>query len=237
MEVLLKILQVLWIAPYRAALLRSGVFASTEHDRILSGLAIDTVIDIGANRGQFALCMRRLYPHAWIFSFEPLQAPSRKFQRNFKHDPRVRLSNVAISNERGTVSMHVTRWDASSSLLPIGQGQRDNFPLAGESRQETVSRAPLSDVLSAADIQGTALLKLDVQGYELTALQGCEALLERCRYVYVEASFVELYIGQALATQILEFLFSRGFELRCVANLTRGRSVRPVQADFLFARR
>jgi FkbM family methyltransferase len=227
---------VLWIAPYRRALRRSGVFASTEHDRILSGLNLDTVIDIGANRGQFALCMRRLYPGAQIFSFEPLQAPSRKFQRNFGHDPRARLSKVAISTQRGSVAMHVTRWDVSSSLLPIGQAQRDSFPFTDESRQEIVSMAPLSDCLSEAEMQGTVLLKLDVQGYELTALKGCGALLDRCNYVYVEVSFVELYIGQALATEIVALLFSRGFELRGVANLSRGRSAKPVQADFLFAR-
>jgi FkbM family methyltransferase len=235
-SVLSKILKVLWIGAYRIALLRSGVFASTEHDRILAGLQLNTVIDIGANRGQFALCVRRLYPSAQIFSFEPLEAPSRKFRRNFGRDPRARLSNVAISTERGSVAMHVTRRDVSSSILPIGQAQRDNFPFTDESRQEIVSTAPLGDYLSEADMQGTVLLKLDVQGYELTALNGCGTLLDLCKYVYIEVSFVELYIGQALATEIVALLFARGFELRCVANLSRGRSVRPLQADFLFAR-
>jgi hypothetical protein len=61
-------------------------------------------------------------------------------------------------------------------------------------------------------------------------------LLERFRYVYVEASFIELYVGQALATQVIEFLFSRGFNLVCVANLSCGASARPIQADFLFSK-
>jgi len=66
-------------------------------------------------------------------------------------------------------------------------------------------------------IRDPALLKLDVQGFELSALQGCGRLLERFRYVYVEASFIELYVGQALATEVIGFLFSRGFNLMCVA--------------------
>jgi FkbM family methyltransferase len=232
----LKILKCLWFASYRAALLRSGVFASTEHDRVLSGLALDTVIDIGANRGQFALCMRRLYPDAKIFSFEPLQTPSAKFRRNFQHDPRVRLSNVAISTERGSADMHVTRWDVSSSLLPIAQAQHDSFPFTEECRQERVSTAPLSDCLDEGEIQGIVLLKLDVQGYELTVLQGCWQLLDRFKYVYVEVSFIELYVGQALATEIVALLFSKGFKLFSVANPSRGRSPRAIQADFLFMR-
>ena len=75
-----------------------------------------------------------------------------------------------------------------------------------------------------------------MQGFELEALSGCEELLPRFRYVYVEASFIELYEGQALATEVIRHLLDRGFRLECVANLSYGRSPRPIQADFLFAR-
>ncbi len=79
------------------------------------------------------------------------------------------------------------------------------------------------------------MLKLDVQGFELAALQGCDDLIRNFKFVYVEASFVELYVGQALASELIRFLFDRGFSLLCVANLSYGRSQRPIQADFLFA--
>ena len=132
--------------------------------------------------------------------------------------------------------MHVPQWDASSSLLPIAQAQRDNFPFMKERRLETVQTAPLSDCVDAASVNGRALLKLDVQGFELTALTGCEPLLDRFKFVYVEVSFVELYVGQALAGDVAAFLLSRGFGLMCVANLSGGRMHRPIQADFLFSR-
>ena len=74
-NILTKLLRVLLIPEYRSALFRTRVVASTEHDRILAGLQLNTVVDIGASRGQFALCIRRLYPHAQIFSFEPLRKP------------------------------------------------------------------------------------------------------------------------------------------------------------------
>jgi hypothetical protein len=53
----------------------------------------------------------------------------------------------------------------------------------------------------------------------------------------VEASFIELYVGQALATEVIGFLLGRGFNLMCVANLSYGASMRPIQADFLFSKR
>lgn len=236
MNIASKMLRVLWIRQYRTALLRNRVVAATEHDSILAGLQLDTVIDIGANRGQFALCIRRLYPEARIISFEPLRRAATTFRCTFRRDPGVTLFNKAVAAESGSASMHVSQWDASSSLLPIGQAQRDNFPFMKESRLETVETARLSECIDAGSIKGRALLKLDVQGFELMALRGCEDLLDWFGFVYIEASFVELYIGQALASDVLAFLISKGFKLTCVANLCIGRTQRPIQADFLFSR-
>lgn len=236
LHILGKLLQVLWIAPYRTAFLRARVAASTEHDNILADLEIDTVVDIGANRGQFALCARRHFPQAQIYSFEPLVKPATVWRKVFQGDSRARLFNKAIGAEPGAASMHVSRWDVSSSLLPFAQAQHDNFPLTEEITQETVTLARLSDCITAHEVAGTALLKLDVQGYELVALAGCAELMDKFRFVYVEASFVELYVGQALASEIVSHLLARGFRLVCVANLSSGRSTRPVQGDFLFER-
>src|SRR4051812_24718395 len=111
MHVLTKILRVLAIAPYRNALLRTRVFASTEHDAILEPLKLDTVVDIGANRGQFALCIRRLFPQAMILSFEPLIEPARKYSQVFEGDARARLFNTAIGPTQGPAIMNVSKWD------------------------------------------------------------------------------------------------------------------------------
>jgi FkbM family methyltransferase len=234
-NILTKIARTLWIREYRGVVLRARVFASTEHDRIIDQLALSTVVDIGANRGQFALCIRRLYPKAKIFSFEPLRKPAATYRKVFEKDGRAKLFQKAISAHAGSAEMHVSRWDSSSSLLPFAQAQHDNFPFTEESGLETVSAATLSACLDRHSIEGTALLKLDVQGYELAALRGCEDLLADFAYVYVEASFVELYVGQALATDVIAYLFTKGFKLICVANLSKGRGGRPIQADFLFS--
>lgn len=236
MNILTKILRVLWIPSYRIAFLRTRVAASTEHDSVLSGLGLETIVDIGANRGQFALCVRRLFPLAQIFSFEPLARPAGTYSKVFHGDSRTRLFNKAIAATAGTAAMHVARWDVSSSLLPFAQAQHDNFPFTEEARRETVTLARLSECIDAHAISGNSLLKLDVQGYELSALEGCADLLDKFRYVYVEASFVELYVGQALATEVVAYLLAKGWLLVCVANLSNGTSQRPIQADFLFTR-
>ena len=92
----------------------------------------------------------------------------------------------------------------------------------------------LSDFVSADEIAAPAMLKLDVQSYELEALKGCEDLLERFSHVYAECSFVELYRGQAMAHEIIVWLSEQGFVLKGVYNMGYDRRGKAVQGDFLF---
>ena len=217
-------------------MLRHRVAAGVEHARVLSGLDCRTVVDIGANRGQFALVARQCQPQARVISFEPLPAAAAKFRAVFAGDDRVTLHEVAIGPATGNATIHISRRDDSSSLLPITTTQVALFPGTEETSTAVVRVAPLREFISAEDIQSPAFLKLDVQGYELEALRGCEDLLGRFAYVYAECSFVELYAGQALADEVIAWLRERGFKLRGVHNMDYDRGGRAIQADFLFAR-
>jgi FkbM family methyltransferase len=173
-------------------------------------------------------------PRARILSFEPLSAPAARYRKVFSADALATLREVAIGPQRGQSTIHVSARDDSSSLLPIGERQAAVFPGTAEVRTESVDVAPLDSLVAAHEIEAPALLKLDVQGYELQALQGSESLLGRFAYVYAECSFIELYRGQALAHEIVSWLEARGFRLLGTYNMTRDAAGREVQADFLF---
>jgi hypothetical protein len=95
---------------------------------------------------------------------------------------------------------------------------------------------PLPDILLAKQIEAPALLKLDVQGFELEALKGCGDLLECFDWVYAECSFVELYRGQPLADTVIAWLRERSLALHGVYNLSYDKFGAPIQGDFLFIR-
>jgi hypothetical protein len=132
--------------------------------------------------------------------------------------------------------MHVSAKDDSSSLLEITDKQVEVFPGTNEVGVETVDLARLGECVSVTQIESPALLKLDVQGYELSALQGCEDVLPRFDWVYVECSFVELYSGQAVADDVIVWLRQRGYGLAGVYNMAYDRGGAPIQADFMFER-
>lgn len=146
----------------------------------------------------------------------------------------VSLHRAAIGAEAGEATIHISRRDDSSSLLPIGAMQERLFPGTGEARTETVPVGRLSEFVSADEIVSPAMLKLDVQGFELEALCGSEDLLGRFANVYVECSFVELYQGQSLADEIIAWLCERGFQLSGVYNVCYDKDGQSVQGDFLF---
>jgi FkbM family methyltransferase len=218
------------------ALLFYRVLAGSEHHYVLN-LKFETIVDIGANRGQFALAARQYCPDAMVIAFEPLIEPAALFRKVFHGDEAVSLHNVAISEEEGNLKMHVSKRDDSSSLLSIGQAQKDLYPGTEEVSTLDINAGPLRKYLAASEIKGKALLKIDVQGYEYQVLIGCHNLINKFSYVYCEASFLELYQNQKLAKDVIRWMETQGFFLVGAYNFSYSKKTgQAVQADLLFKR-
>jgi len=207
--------------------------ASSEH-RVILARPWRTIVDIGANRGQFALAARE-WTKAQIVSFEPLPGAVQVFRHALEGDARVRVHQLAIGPDVREGTMHVSGRDDSSSLLAIGGEQSRLFPGTGEVGTLSVRVAPLSSTIDAEEIAPPALLKLDVQGYEYDALLGCENLLSKFSGIYCECSFIELYEGQRLAFEVIALLVERGFVLSGMYNPTYDDEGRCIQADLWFS--
>jgi FkbM family methyltransferase len=204
---------------FRRVLFSHGVAAAPEHRHIMAP-ELSTVVDIGCNRGQFSLAARRWVPGANVFAFEPLAGPAAVFCKVFADDNQIRFFQTAVGPQAGKTTIHVSGADDSSSLLPISGLQQRLYPGTGEVGTETIRVGRLSDFVTAEDIKAPSLLKLDVQGFELEALRGCEDLLDRFSQVYVECSFLELYTGQALAHEVIAWLAGRSFVLKGIYNMS-----------------
>ncbi|MGI9493498.1 MAG: FkbM family methyltransferase [Geminicoccaceae bacterium] len=216
--------------------LSRGVAASVEHEPTLRGLTPHpaTIVDIGANRGQFATLARHLWPRADIHAIEPLQAPRTQLD-SVAGMHCLTTHHVAISSKAGSRKMFVSRRDDSSSLLPIGDGQTSAFPGTDAVGQEIVKTCRLSDIISPSKIHRPAFLKIDVQGSEYDVLRGCEDLLSAFKWIYVECSETELYEGQALRPDIQAWLEARGFMIESIGP-TAMIDGEAVQMDILFQR-
>jgi len=213
--------------------LRYGVAAAVEHWRALGGLGVATVVDVGANKGQFALLAIGAFPGAAIYRFEPLKEPAARLRKMLGAE--VRLFETAIGPSKRKGIIYVSRRPDASSLLPITK-QSEIFPGTELKEERVIPIAPLTKYLSSEDIKPPALLKIDVQGFELEVLKGCGPLLSLFQFVYIECSFIEFYLGQPRAREVVLYLVHRNFQLSGVYNQVTDSTRRPVQADFLFTK-
>jgi len=177
----------------------------------ISGLAIDRILDVGANRGQFSLIARILYPQVSIEAFEPQPSEASVYEAIFTGDSRIILHKFALGDFAGEADLHISRRRDSSSLLPIGKMQSKLFPNTEEVGTHRISVATLDSFIPRWESSKKMLLKLDVQGFELAVLRGSKTVLKQCAYVYVECSEVALYTGQALFPEVRRFLEEHGF--------------------------
>lgn len=230
-----KLAAILRVPVYRRAL-RFGVAAAVEHDADPFHHDYRLVLDVGSNRGQFALVAARRFPQAALVCFEPLPEPRETLRRVLAWHRDLEVMECAVSAHAGEAELVISRSDDSSSLLPMGEAQVRHFPGTEAAGRITVQTASLDELIPPERRLRPCLLKIDVQGAELEVLSGAGALLEAVDSVLVECSFVELYSGQALAGRIVELLYARRFLLTAVCSPVTDQAGNVLQADLLFAR-
>ncbi|MDF2898329.1 MAG: methyltransferase FkbM family [Rhodococcus erythropolis] len=217
---------------FLAALIRHRVAAASEHLDAIRHCAGNTLIDAGANKGQFSLAFRRLRPDARIIAFEPLPEAADTFTTVFTDDNLTELLPYALAGSDGSARFHVADRSDSSSLLKPGERQALAFGV----HQASIIDVPLKRLdhcLDLSSLEHPIVLKVDVQGGELGVFEGCGPL-EDIDFIYVELSFVELYDGQPLFEEVHDYLVGRGFAIAGVFNQVSTPQFGPTQVDVLF---
>lgn len=172
---------------------------------LLTQWQVDTVLDVGANTGQFKNELRAAGFNGHIISFEPTQKAFHELQHKARHDAFWEVEHVGLGqkNETRPVSLPLDS-RLTSLLVPV----RDHKFVGNE----IVQIQRLDNWLSSRKIHLTnACLKLDVQGFELEVLIGAGNYLERFGSIIIELSFYKSYEGQPYADEILAFLRRFGF--------------------------
>jgi FkbM family methyltransferase len=177
----------------------------------LSRLNINTIVDIGAHEGEFAMMVHRILPKASIISFEPLADAFRQLNLNLRTVPNFKAFNCALGDRNSTMEIHRNAFTASSSLLRMVDLHREAFPFTINETIETVEVKRLDDVLEDLYLEDSILIKIDVQGYEDRVILGGENVISRAKLLVVETSFQTLYETQPLFDAVYSMLMQRGF--------------------------
>jgi FkbM family methyltransferase len=198
---------------------------------------IKTVLDIGANTGQFALRIHKILPDVQIYSFEPLSDCFEELKRNMRDIPKFQGFNYALGNGTGKHVIYRNDFSDSSSLLPMEQLHKDAFPYTGNAKEETIEIRRLDDIASSLELTETILIKIDVQGFEDRVIQGGQETIRRAKILIVEMSFEPLYRSQLLFDGIYSMLKAQGFVFKGYEESLRNpKDGHILQCDGIFAR-
>jgi FkbM family methyltransferase len=171
-----------------------------------------TIVDVGANEGQFALKMRKLFPVAKIHSYEPLPHVYQKLLKQFEGDENFLAYNYALGNKNEESQIYLNEYSPSSSLLKMKDEHKKHFDFARKETACNIKIKRIDDVMKIETLQKPVLLKIDVQGFEEQVIQGGTAFIGGCDMIIIEVSFKELYATQPLFHTIYQLLNSLGFK-------------------------
>ncbi len=207
-------------------------FAARRADR-LAALAIETVIDVGANVGQYGQELRDHGYRGRIVSYEPLTEAYRVLEQTAASDPEWECHNLALGETDERRELTVAANLSSSSLLTMTDEMRALIPDVGV-ELVSVKRLDGLDVR----LEGPLMLKLDVQGYEARVLAGCGEVLDRVEQLECELSLAWLYDDQAQLSEMVAGLDGLGFEMVDLdPSFHDRRDGRILSFDALFGRR
>ncbi len=168
------------------------------------------IVDGGANQGNITDIFLRQYPSPTIHLFEPIPELGEALRSKYQGRKNILVHQSALGPKRGTVTFNVVNNLVSSSILtPTGTNLGYHGRMMEINRAIYVPQVGLDEILD----RDVDILKLDLQGYEMEALKGCERLINRIKVITTEIEFVPLYEGQPLFAEIDLYLRSRGFKL------------------------
>jgi FkbM family methyltransferase len=205
---------------------------------VLGRRSITEVLDVGANAGQFGGDLRACGYTGRIVSVEPLGGAYDRLVERVRTDARWETERAAVSRTSGTLTMNVSANSVSSSALPILDRHTVAAPASGYVASEEVPATTVDDLVARHQIDpASALLKVDVQGYEMPVFEGAATTLSQFAMVRTELSLVPLYEGQALLPEVVEHLRRNGLALWSVEpGFTEPGTRRMLQVDGVFVR-
>jgi FkbM family methyltransferase len=204
------------------ALIYNEIMVNQEYfQKGLSVLGAGCVIDIGANVGIFTMAVKLQAPNATLYAFEPIPDTFQVLEQNVRliGSSDIHLFNVALGSQDHA--------EKTLTFFPYMPGNSTAFPVLKDQEKplmdqmfgkelsdfyyQTETRVvqvrTLSSVIRERGISRVDFLKIDVEGSEISVLEG----IEEMHWPLFKQVAVETHTAQ-LHKQVSEMLVQHGFE-------------------------
>jgi len=184
-------------------------------DRLLVNHEVKTIIDAGASDGRITRKILPYFPKANVYLFEPQGMYREKLLAFAEKETRAHPQFMALGNESGEIALQVTSSPGCTSVFKPSESMQDLYPDASKIKDvETVPVVTIDEWVTQQGLGGIDVMKFDIQGGELNALQGASnTLTNSTLLIYTEVLFNPLYEGGAVFGDIDACLREHGFQL------------------------
>lgn len=190
-----------------------------------------TLLDGGFHKGWFSRTLSFIYKDLEICGCDPIKHDfcDRLFEEHSFH-----FFHTALGDKSGFDELHLVNDSQLHSLLPFDETYKSTFGVTYEPLHETkvVEISTIDTIMFQLGWTSCDLLKLDLQGGELSALKGATQSLKTIKAVYLEVSFEPIYKDQSVFSEIDEFLREKNFKLSKILNPRGGNYL--LQSDALY---
>jgi len=186
----------------------------TNLKKFIEEFKIDTVYDVGANSGQYALMLRKKVNfNGNIFSFEPFPKTYEELKNKAKDDSNWYTFNFAISNSSGIKKLNVAKNDQMNSFQKASVEETDILKhINTQHETENVETKTLSEAITNTPQNINSkniLLKLDTQGHDLTILKSFDNL-KFFSGIQCEIAFKSIYLDAPKYFETIQYLEKMG---------------------------
>ena len=166
-------------------------------EKLLKGQPVTGILDAGASNASVSKRLLRHFPQAMVYGFEPNPLYVEQLKAFAVKDPRFSSQFLALSDQEGSAELQLTESPGNTSLFKPSQRLSDyDSHGATVNRTETVQVVTIDDWAERNGVK-LQLMKFDIQGGELKALQGAQRTLqETTLMIYTEVWFNSSYQGE-----------------------------------------
>ena len=185
--------------------------------RLLKGLQVDCVFDVGANEGQYASELRLIGYRGTIVSFEPSPRSFERLSEVSEKDPDWHVFDFALGSEAGEAEFNRMKESVYDSLRqPTTEETRHHADYNQVVERVTIRVERLDTLFPGLKRRfgfTRPYLKTDTQGFDLEVFRGAQSIHSEFAGLQCELALKRLYKGAPLMTDVLPEYERAGFVL------------------------